>query len=230
MARRAGSRHLTTAVRWPVGLLATWWAYLWRITPLHRDEVDGEPERDAPPPWPPGADLDGVQEPRDGAGAYMRRRYRVEIEGARLGAAELIAVIREDPNRVVPSGLARFHKEGAGGPLSAGDEYTVRMPGPWDGPVRVVEASSHGFRLATLEGHLEAGQIAWRAEDRDGAVRFEVESWSRPGDRFSAFAHHHLRAAKEVQLHMWTSVLERVVRLAGGRMRHGIEIRTYVIG
>src|SRR4051794_258695 len=113
MARRQGSRHLKTAARWPVGLLATWWAYLWRITPLHRDEVDGDPGRDAPPPWPPGAARDAVQVPEDGHGAYMRRRYRVEIEESELDAAGLIAAIREDPNRVVPSGLAHFHKEGA---------------------------------------------------------------------------------------------------------------------
>jgi hypothetical protein len=32
--------------------------------------------------------------------------------------------------------------------------------------------------------------------------------------------------AKEVQLHMWTSFLERVAELAGGRLRGGIEIVT----
>jgi hypothetical protein len=32
--------------------------------------------------------------------------------------------------------------------------------------------------------------------------------------------------AKEIQLHMWTSLLERVVRLAGGRMTGGIDIDT----
>jgi hypothetical protein len=32
--------------------------------------------------------------------------------------------------------------------------------------------------------------------------------------------------AKEVQLHMWTSVLERVVKLAQGRMRGGVDIHT----
>jgi hypothetical protein len=32
--------------------------------------------------------------------------------------------------------------------------------------------------------------------------------------------------AKEVQLHMWTSVLERAAKLAGGRLSGGIEIIT----
>jgi hypothetical protein len=32
--------------------------------------------------------------------------------------------------------------------------------------------------------------------------------------------------AKEVQLHMWTSFLERVAEVAGGRLRGGLEIAT----
>ena len=38
--------------------------------------------------------------------------------------------------------------------------------------------------------------------------------------------HDRLRMAKEVQLHMWTSVVEKVVDLAGGRLERGIEIET----
>ena len=230
MRSPTGSRHLATAWRWPLGLLLTWWAYMWRITPLHRTEQEGDPERDGPPALPPGTPIDDVQLPEDGHGPLLRRRYRVDVCAPQLDAAALIESIREDPNRVVPGGLARFHREGEGdGPLATGDVYTVRMPGPWDGPVRVVQSGPRGFRLATLEGHLEAGQIAWRASDRDGVLRFEVESWSRPGDRLSHIAHHRLRAAKEVQLHMWTSVLEKVTTLAGGRMRSGVEIRTWVV-
>ena len=32
--------------------------------------------------------------------------------------------------------------------------------------------------------------------------------------------------SKEVQLHMWTSVIQRVAELTGGRLTGGIEIRT----
>jgi hypothetical protein len=32
--------------------------------------------------------------------------------------------------------------------------------------------------------------------------------------------------AKEVQLHMWTSVLERVARRSGGRLDGGIDVQT----
>ena len=92
------------------------------------------------------------------------------------------------------------------GALRVGDEFVVRMPGPWDGPIRVIEVTPTSFRFATLAGHLEAGQIEWRATDEDGLLRFEIESWARGGDRWSyLLLHDRLRMAKEdPQLYMWT--------------------------
>src|SRR4029078_5329582 len=82
------------------------------------------------------------------------------------------------------------------------------------------------FRLATLIGHLEARQNEVRARADVHAVEFTIESWVRRRDRVSDLLYTHLRLAKEVQLHMWTSVLERVVKLTGGRMDGGIVITT----
>jgi len=100
------------------------------------------------------------------------------------------------------------------------------MPGPWDGPVRVVERTPRCFRFATLEGHLEAGQIAFSAERRNGRLRFSIESWARGGDWLSNLLYDRLRFSKEVQFHMWTSFLERVVKLSGGRRDGGLRIHT----
>jgi hypothetical protein len=55
---------------------------------------------------------------------------------------------------------------------------------------------------------------------------FGIESWARSGDRLSHLLHNRLRMAKEVQLHMWTAVIERVARRAGGRLERGIDIET----
>jgi hypothetical protein len=100
------------------------------------------------------------------------------------------------------------------------------MPGPWDGPVRAIDVTETSFRFATLEGHLEAGQIEWRASDTGEGLTFQIESWARAGDRLSALLHDRLRMAKEVQLHMWTSVAEKVAKRAGGRLDGGIDIET----
>ena len=70
--------------------------------------------------------------------------------------------------------------------------------------MRVVERTPTSFRFATLDGHLEAGQIDFSARDGE-LLEFRIESWARA---------------------MWTSVIERVAELAGGRLTGGIEIRT----
>jgi hypothetical protein len=202
----------------------TSWDYMWRTTPLHRSEESGGAD-DLPPPLPDAALDDETQRLEDGAGPLFHRLYRARIRDARLSPEELIGCLGADPNRATPTQLARFLKvRGEDGRLAVGDELVVRMPGPWDGPVRVTSATPASFRFATLSGHLEAGQIEFRAMRGDEMLRFEIESWARSGDRLSNLLYHHLRMAKEVQLHMWTSFLERVAGLAGGRLTGGVEI------
>jgi hypothetical protein len=220
-------RRFTTSLRWPVGVLATAWVYMWRTTPLHRREHAGSWEEDRPRPLPSELDDGTVQHVGEGEGPLLHRRYRGRIRDGELDAAELIARLSADPNRVAPGTLAHFQKQtGEPGRMAVGDEWLVRMPGPWDGPVRVVEVTPTAFRFATLEGHLEAGQIEWRAADEDGDLVFGVESWARSGDQLSDVMHNRLRMAKEVQLHMWTSVIEQAAELAGGRLVRGIDIDT----
>jgi Domain of unknown function (DUF1990) len=199
---------------------------MWRTTPLHRSEVRGELPADGPPQLPGDASLEEVQHPSAGAGPLFHRVYRARIRDARLESHQLIESMTADLDRVAPSEFASFNKVlGDEEAMAVGDEYVVRMPGPWDGPVRVVERTTSSFRFVTLDGHLEAGQIRFTAE-RGELLEFRIESWARAGDRLSNLLYHHLRMSKEVQLHMWTSMLERIARLAGGRLTGGIEIRT----
>src|SRR4051794_6942638 len=191
---------------------------------MHRVEQGVTTREDAPPPFPEHVARENLQPPDHGVGPLFHRTYRTRIRDAGLSAERLFAAIRADPNRVAPTEFARFFKvEGDGEEMRVGDEYVVRMPGPWDGPVRVVEVTPRSFRLATLNGHLEAGQIEFSASDGDELV-VGIESWSRSGDRLSDLLYQRLRMAKEIQLHMWTSFLEQVAKLAGGRMSGGIEI------
>ena len=97
---------------------------------------------------------------------------------------------------------------------------------PSHGPVRVVDRSPTSFRLATMQGHLEAGQIEFRARDEDGVLAFEIESWTTSGDRLSRLLYTRLRLMKEMQLHMWTHYCERVGRITGGRLVDGVHITT----
>lgn len=223
----SAGRQIAVAARWPGGVALTMWRYLWRTTPMHRSEVEGDPFEDQPPPLPAGFDRDRLQVPADGRGPLFHRLYRARISSSELSAEELIGALRDDPDQAAPREFATFQKAaGADGRMIAGDEYVVRMAAPWDGPVRVVEAAECSFRLATLDGHLEAGQIEFRAEEEGDVIVFEIESWARSKDRITDVLYDRLHMTKEVQLHMWTSTLEGAGRMSGGRLGGGIEIRT----
>src|SRR5438270_5601216 len=181
---------------WPFGVLWTAWHYIWRIVPVHRRELPGTTAGDSPPPLGGDVSRADLQQPDSGSGPLFHRVYRGAIEGTAIGPEEIIGRCAADPNVVSPSRLARFKKkQGAEGDMRVGDEFVVRMPGPWDGPIRVVAREPTRFRFATLDGHLEAGQIEWRAWQDDGHLHFAVESWSRSGARLSAVLHDKLRMA-----------------------------------
>jgi Domain of unknown function (DUF1990) len=220
-------RRLATAARWPVGVGLTSWAYMWRTTPFHRREEAGALADDAPPGLPADVSAEEVQHADDGAGPLFHRRYAALVRAPRMSPEDLIAAVAGDLNKVTPTEFAVFQKvHGAEDGMEVGDEYVVRMAAPWDGPVRVVHRTPRSFRFATLDGHLEAGQIEFRAQPAPEGLRFEIESWARSGDRLSNLLYHKLRMAKEVQLHMWTSFLERVAKASGGRLTGGIDIHT----
>lgn len=202
------------------------WHYLWRTTSVHRTEESVSDRIDVPELPARWVD-DRLRRSEDGVGPLFHRRYRTRICGARMGPEELMARITRNPNRASPREVAVFRKTaGAANRMDIGDEFLIRMPGPWDGPVRVVHRTPRSFRFATLEGHLEAGQIEFRAGSEGGHHVFEIESWARGGDPLSFLLYDRLRLAKEMQLHMWTHFLERVAQLAGGRMAGGIDIDT----
>jgi hypothetical protein len=231
--RPPATRRWLTALSWPVGVTLTSWNYMWRTTVMHRAEVvEPQAAPHLPPPLPAAADREEIQPPEDGAGPLFHRRYSTLIRESPLTPEALMGRLKGDVNRAAPTSFARFQRVlGDGAALATGDEYVVRMPGPWDGPVRVVAEDERSFRLATLQGHLEAGQIEFRVTEEspaegDSLIRFEIESWARSGGRLSDLLYQHVRMAKEIQLHMWVSFLEGVVALAGGRMTGGVTIDT----
>ena len=50
----------------------------------------------------------------------------------------------------------------------------VRMPGPWDGPVRVIAEDECSFRLATLAGHLASSLALYHRRTGQGPGRLVV--------------------------------------------------------
>jgi hypothetical protein len=217
--------RIATVLRWPLGIAVVSWRYMWRTTPLHRSEEPGS-AADLPDQRSRDTSEDGVQGLDAGAGPLLHRTYSVRIVRPTVSATALIERVEASLNRVSPE-MAVFRKErGDTDRLRPGDEFVVRMPGPWDGPVRVIHRDVASFRLATLDGHLEAGQIEFRARPDGRAVLFEIESWARAGDRLADLLYNRLRLAKEIQLNMWTHFCVRTAALAGGKPQGGVTIRT----
>jgi hypothetical protein len=215
-------------LRWPAGIVRVLLQRLPGGPAVRRTESHGD-EHDLPLPVPPGIRDDRVQYVTDGVGELLHRRYSTVIDGADGTPEAVMAELRADPNCVVPE-AAVFQRRAGDGPMQLGDEYAIRMPAPWDGPVRVIDLTPRSFRFATLWGHLEAGQIEFRAETLpDGALRFEIESWARPGDRLAHLLYNRLPLAKEVQLTVWTRTCTAVAGLVGGTSRGGVSVDTRVV-
>ncbi len=149
----------------------------------------------------------------------MHRRYRIDIEGATMTPSQLIAALVANPNNFSPVEFATFGELGDPSdrcPLQVGDDVMVRLSGPYDAPIRVVELADDIVRLQTREGHIEAGQIQFAARMEGSTLRFDINSWAR-----NAGIDIHILwwtgLAYELQTVMWTHVCRRAAAISGGR-------------
>jgi uncharacterized protein (UPF0548 family) len=233
MTRRPAAEGVLDAVvqvgsmaRWGVGMPIAAWRYATRPVPIVRAQETVAGIDHGPADRPVPGDQAPLQPRSDGDGPAMRRVYRVNITNPRMTATELMTALCRDPNVASPFEVARFVKtSGRLGEMVAGDEYLVWMLGPWNGPVRVADRTPTSFRLATLKGHMEAGEIEFRVRDVAGHMVFEIESAARSGTHAFWLFYGPLWVAKEGQLHMWASFCERAARLAGDPATV-IEVRT----
>lgn len=226
--RRVSS--VVLVLRWLFGMALVSWRYLWQITPLYRVERDRAVLEHDPPSIPARLQDDDVQPAERGVGPLFHRRFAVHIVDSRFTAPELMSEVIRDFQRFVPSEVVHIDRSGSSvGALEVGDELVVEMPGPWNGPVRVVDVGGTHLRLATLRGHLEAGQVLFHAWPEGGRLTFEIEVWARPSSGLLRLLYCHLRLAKEIQLNMWVRFCRAAVETAGGRPDHGVHIRTHRI-
>jgi hypothetical protein len=217
------------AIGWMVGVPFASWRYVSREIEVRHEQsscgwpIEAFPEDDCRLPGEPAL----LQRPSRGSGAAFRRLFRVAVERPLLNAEELMSIVAADPNVACPLEIGRFERGvEASGPIEVGEEMRVRLPGPWNGPVRVIAAGESSFRLATLRGHMEAGEIEFRARDEEGRLVFEIESWARSSDRVFDLLYDRLGVARALQLDMWAFFLERVAQVSGGFAIGGIEVHT----
>jgi uncharacterized protein (UPF0548 family) len=214
------------ALRWPVGMAIATYRVLRRIDVERRTET-----RPGEEPHPVEGDVPGDPRPLQprsaGAGPSARRRYRLRVRDAGMSPEQLMSALAADPNLASPFEVARFVKRrGLIGGMREGDEYVVWMPGPWNGPVRVAERTPTAFRLATLKGHMEAGQIMFSARREGDELVFDIESSARSGSTPFRLLYGPLQVGQEFQLHMWVHFLQRAAALAGGTPAGPAEVTT----
>jgi hypothetical protein len=207
----------------PSLLAALLGAYLVRRSTAHR--------RPRPVPAEVLAAGERVQLPGDGVGTLFHRRYAVVIDEPRLERRRLMARIKGNLQAFSPKTLADFQKtKGHPRKLRVGDEYQITILGPWNGGVRVSEATPTSFTFVTLEGHPEAGQITFALTPhalRPGSVCFEINSWARSRDAAVDLGYKQIPIGKEVQKNAWVTFCERVVEASGGAQFGEIEVETH---
>ncbi|AIZ63186.1 hypothetical protein PK28_04855 [Hymenobacter sp. DG25B] len=163
-----------------------------------------------------------------GSGPLLERRYYIDMEGATLTADELLRRVQCDVPYFSPDLLAEFEKrKGTSDCLQKGDEFSIKILGPWNGTVRVTRIEKTYFEFVTLEGHPEAGRIRFSVRRRAGGkLRFEIHSWARSRDGLVSFAYDTLGVGKRVQENTWRIFCERVAEASGGQALGPVIIET----
>jgi hypothetical protein len=165
-----------------------------------------------------------------GAGPKLERRYFIDVERPHLTPVQLMAAVQADLPSFSPGLLANFERtRGTDGSLNVGDEFHIKILGPWNGSVRVTQVSPTAFDFVTLEGHPEAGHISFEVHPLDGrpdALRFEIHSLARSRDGLVAFAYDTIGGGKLMQEATWVEFCQRVAKASGGQALGPVTIET----
>lgn len=168
----------------------------------------------------------------DGVGPLFHRRYYADIRESAVNPVALMERIYTNLNEFAPSDMAVFQAlDDTEDGIRLGDDYYIHIAGPWDGPVRVIEASDTSFTFITLDNHLEAGEIQFRLIDHpddDALIRFEIRSWSRSRDWVVDFFYHRLPFAKIAQTRMWVYFCYHVAKLSEGELVDDVQVITQI--
>jgi hypothetical protein len=166
-----------------------------------------------------------------GAGPRLERRYYLDVARAHLSPTQLMARVQADLPHYSPKLLADFKKEEGdqSGPLRVGDEFSIKILGPWNGSVRVTDVGPTSFEFITLEGHPEAGRIRFEVhhlDERPGELRFEIRSSARSRDGLVAFAYDTIGGGLLMQEATWVEFCQRVAATSGGQALGPVVVET----
>ena len=150
-----------------------------------------------------------------GSGPLLQRDYWGVIDGCRLSPREIIDLLAARFGEVAPPELVRFERaDGAGTPLSVGDELTVKIFGAGTYAVRVLHRDELSLTVGTVRGHPEAGRITFGAyPNARGDVVFHIRSRARSSSRQHYWGF--LTAGEPMQTNTWADFINRLAAMAG---------------
>lgn len=165
-----------------------------------------------------------------GSGPLLERRYFIDVVRPRRTPAQLMSEVQADLPSFSPELLADFQRQNnQQGPLQLGEEFQIKILGPWNGGVRVTEVGPTFFEFVTLEGHPEAGHIRFETHylnDQPDVLRFEIRSAARSRDGLVAFAYDTIGGGRLMQEATWTEFCRRVARASGGQALADVVVET----
>lgn len=212
-----------------------------QIVMLEEENVLSTPEHNAlrelfgiePTPLDEGlrrlADRQPEQLPKEGVGALMRRRYWVDIHGSRYDADTLFEIVCREFDRLTPDATVSARAEPSTGcELREGATLTLDLPIRGHVQVRVLDVSGRVATLVTLAGHPLAGANRIGVQPRDGALRFQVETFDRAASLPDLVAIATVgRVLKDAT---WSTMAERVVARSGGTAPEEVHETTETLG
>lgn len=176
-------------------------------------------------------DANAEQPAATGSGPLLERRYFIDVVRPRRTPVQLMSEVQADLPSFSPELLADFERKGGQeGPLKAGDEFHIKILGPWNGCVRVTDVAATFFEFVTLEGHPEAGRIRFEAhylDESPDTLRFEIRSSARSRDGVVAFVYDTIGGGKLMQEATWTEFCRRVAAASGGQALGDVTVETY---
>jgi hypothetical protein len=165
---------------------------------------------DAQPPEAQNINVEGrkTQSPREGFGQLWRKTYRLPLTGTDATPEQIVATWKEHFSDVQPP-ENRVYPPLFG--MKEGEVVLIEAQTPGAPPIStgvlVMESTPLSFKLATPQGHPEAGWVEFCAErGDDGTVVAQVQSVARASDPLYEVAFR-VRGSKE-QERIWRHVLK----------------------
>ena len=125
------------------------------------------------------ADVQPEALPSAGVGALHRKRFWAEIASSPFDADSLFSLVRTRFGELMPRLVETDAEPAAPARVVEGETLTLGLPLRGHVQVRVAEVAERSFTLVTVAGHPLAGAVRFLVEERGGALRFELQVYSR---------------------------------------------------